>query len=503
MPEYGLTTSGPNIKRLDVIENEIHEQLSEAWGVNTRQNPESFLCHLVRNIADQLADLWVYGSDVYYSQFPNSAESKNLDTAVQYGGIVREAAQKSYYRILCTGIDGTTIPAGTIIASDTNPQVNLTISENAEITSAAFNQAQIVIAEERTMSNLSILLNDMLYSFSPLATNTDAQNLAGLCAAVNASSSVSGFTAAMDGENLDVLVLTSSDPISSNAMVLSENLTTETVGTVIMFATVDDGDILIPEGVITKIVRAVVGLQSVTNVGDYIAGRLEETDTELRQSYVDKIFKRSSSMVESIRSNILDIVRGVDSCAVYENDTNEFDEFGRPPHSVEVVADGAFDETELAQVIFDTKAGGIATYGYPLDDPDHPGVGHEVVLPGDYGEPITIRFNSPERVYVWYNIGVKFTEGLYHPTNFADLVEESILGSMEKLKAGDDVSPQRFLQSLYDTVPGVDYFEIGMASTTDSGATPSSGSYTEKMVSITPRQRAVSDADRIHVEAIQ
>ena len=47
MADYGLTPQGPNIKRLDVILEEMHSGLSEKWGVNTRQNPESLLNHLV------------------------------------------------------------------------------------------------------------------------------------------------------------------------------------------------------------------------------------------------------------------------------------------------------------------------------------------------------------------------------------------------------------------------------------------------------------------------
>ena len=30
--EYGLTPQGPNIKRLDVILDELHTELSEKWG---------------------------------------------------------------------------------------------------------------------------------------------------------------------------------------------------------------------------------------------------------------------------------------------------------------------------------------------------------------------------------------------------------------------------------------------------------------------------------------
>ena len=56
MADYGLTPQGPNIKRLDVILEEMHSGLSEKWGVNTRQNPESLLNHLLTNVADAIAD---------------------------------------------------------------------------------------------------------------------------------------------------------------------------------------------------------------------------------------------------------------------------------------------------------------------------------------------------------------------------------------------------------------------------------------------------------------
>ena len=165
-------------------------------------------------------------------------------------------------------------------------------------------------------------------------------------------------------------------------MVLSENLTTDTVTTILTFGTVDTGDILIPEGVITNIVKADAGLLSVVNLCTYIAGRDEETDAEFRQSYADKIFNRSSMMLESIRSAILNNVQGVASVAPYENPSHEWDEFGRPPHSIEIVVDGG-DSTEIAQQILEKKAGGINTFGDT-----------SVVLTGAYDEDITIRFSS-------------------------------------------------------------------------------------------------------------
>ena len=96
MADYGLTPQGPNIKRLDVILEEMHSGLSEKWGVNTRQNPESLLNHLLTNVADAIADLWEFGEAVYFSQYPATAEGRSLDNAAQYGGPPPRAPAASF-----------------------------------------------------------------------------------------------------------------------------------------------------------------------------------------------------------------------------------------------------------------------------------------------------------------------------------------------------------------------------------------------------------------------
>lgn len=58
MSDYGVTPTGFVPKRLDTIIDEIHTDLSEKWGVNTRQNPQSFLNVLITNFADRIAELW-------------------------------------------------------------------------------------------------------------------------------------------------------------------------------------------------------------------------------------------------------------------------------------------------------------------------------------------------------------------------------------------------------------------------------------------------------------
>lgn len=469
MATYGLTPQGPNIKRLDVILEEMHEDMSKKLGVNTRQNPQSLLNHILTNISDRIAELWEFGLDVYYSQYPSTATDSSLDNAAQFGGSTREMPAKSFYSILCTGVDGTVVPAGTLIASDTNPAINLTNQSDGQITRSSFNKAVVVLASESDSSALSIVLNGELYS---------GNTLEALASAITDDAFEVDYA---DGR----LTIEATDEASSNTMVLSENLTTETVASIIQFGTVDYGDTFIPNGVITKIVKTVAGLESVINVGSYIAGRLTETDTEFRQSYADKIYNRSSAMLESIKSAILENVQGVESVAPYENYTDATDSMGRPPHSIEIVVDGG-SATEIAQQILNTKAGGINTFGDV-----------ETVLPGVYGEDITVRFNRPTYVYVWFQVGVTLSGSTNPPTNYADLIKETILECMEGVEAGSDVIPQRFTTALYNKVSGIDYFDIRLFSSTESGSSPSA--YTERSVSITARQRAITSESRIGV----
>lgn len=479
MPKYGLTENGPNIKRLDVILDDLHDGLSEKWGVNTRQNPESFLGHILANIADRIAELWEFGEGVYYSQYPAFAEGRSLDNAAQFGGSTRETAAKSYYHIHCTGKDGTVLAAGTMIASDTNPTTQLSLVDDRTITRSSFNKVGIKVASVDPGDVYTVAINGAVYSFTPVEASA-ASILSGLAQAITED----GFTVTFDGEK-EILNIEAEELIAGNVLILSENLTTDTVTSVIVFGTVETGDILLPDGVITNIVKADPGLLSVVNLCGYVAGRGEETDAEFRQSYTDKIFNRSSMMLESIRSAILNNVQGVRSVAPYENPSHEWDDHGRPPHSVEIVVDGG-DPTEIAQQILKNKAGGINTFGTT-----------EVALAGAYDEEIIIRFNRPEFVYTWFRIGIHLRKNEALPPNYVELLRKVVLANMDALNAGDDVVPQEFMSELYDACSGISYIDISLFNTTDKAAKPET--YGARSYEITARQRAYTSEEMIEV----
>lgn len=479
MSEYGLTKNGPNIKRLDTILDEMHKDLSDKWGVNTRQKPQSFINHILTNAADQIAELWEYGEDVYYSQYPGTAEGASLDAAAQFGGSIREMGAKSYYPIHCTGIDGTVLASGTMIASQTNPKTYLSLVNQQQITRSSFNKAVLKVASAVIGNIYTVMIDGNAYAYT-----ADSVNVSSILNGIAVAMAASGFSTMVD-ENNGLLNIESTTRDTSHNMVLSENLTTETVTSVISFGTVDIGDILIPENVITEIVKADAGLLQVTNLCGYTPGNEKEMDTEFRKSYAEKIFNRSSMMLESIRSAILKNVQGVVSVAPYENSTNETDEYGRPPHSIEIVVDGG-DSSQIAQQIMKNKAGGIGTYGTTI-----------VNVPGINGEDIPIRFNRPEIIYVWVHLGITFKKNDSIPANYADLLKSAVLSNIGDLDAGEDVVPQEFMSELYKACPGISYIDIQIASTADDTEVPTE--YPLRSVEITARQRAMTTETMIEV----
>ncbi len=525
MAEYGVTKTGLNIKRLDVIKQEMHEDLTEGWGVNTQLNPESFLNVLITNIADKIAELWEFGAGIYYAMYPSTAEGQNLDFAAQYGGSTRALAARSYYPVHCKGTDGTTLAAGTTIATSTSPRKLFVTTDAAKITRGSFNEAAITCSSVAAGA-YTISLNGTVYKYTASGGDTAASILSGLNAAITGT----GFTHSVeDGQ----LLISAVDRSSNNVMLLSDNLTTAYVISIITFASSETGDIVQPDGTITEIVTAVAGLAQVWNEGNYIAGRLTETDAEFRASYIGKIYSTSSRMCNSIVSALLN-VQGVASAAAFENYTNYtiltytmtgsevanasyyflfegiYYSFTMPsggegdlltfsteskklvatiggtesevtltmslsepgsgteltesfiseiyPHSIEAVVDGGSD-SEVAKAILDTKSGGINTYGSV-----------EVQVPDAYDGSITVRFNRPTGVYIWYNVIVYQSADESLPPNYDKLIEDIILDKMAEFSAGQDVTPQKWMTDIYKAVTGVAYIDIFMAATTESTA---------------------------------
>jgi len=133
----------------------------------------------------------------------------------------------------------------------------------------------------------------------------------------------------------------------------------------VQFEAEETGPVEAPAGTLTEIAEPVTGWNSVTNAADAEVGTDVETDAEFRLRREAEIRRTGSANVDAIRADVLE-VDGVLFCKVYENvlavPLNDI-----PPHGVLVIVwDGdpaGADDEDIAQAIFDSKAGGIATGG--------------------------------------------------------------------------------------------------------------------------------------------
>lgn len=484
MPEYGITETGVVIKRLDTILEEINADQSAGFGVRIGTNQRSFLNVLNTSVADKIAELWEFGADIYQSISPASAEGAALDNAVQFGGIRRDRAKSTIYPIHCECTEGVTLDRDTLIESDTNPAIKFLSQEQKTISRSEFNRAKVKVVTRQPGEAYTVAINGNLYSHTCQLEDAPEDILKAIMAKI---SEISGdeFAVSLDLE-AGILTIEAVDVESVNSMLLTDNLTTESVTAIIEFASQEVGEYSLPNGAITKIVTAPTGFLSCTNLCGYVAGRLLETDVELRQSYIDKIFATSTRMVDSIRSAILTNCQGVTACKVYENRTNEYDADGRPPHSVEAVVDGGSDE-DIAEQILDTSAGGIWTHGSTV-----------VELPGEDDDVIEVRFNRPEYIYVWFKVTVHIGRASQIPPNYSDIITSAIVDSVGALGTGDDVIPQQFLDAIYSQVPGIKYIDIAVYQTKDPGESKPS-EYPDVSVEVSPRERAVTSETRIEV----
>ena len=455
MANYGLTDNGFVIKRLDTILNEIHEELSDGFGIDTRISKPSFLDVLVTTFAGQIANLWEVAQDSYYAKYPSSATGVHLDNSIQYGGIRREMAARTIYPLHCTGIDGTKVRRHTPVATNTNPETRLYAINDFEISRSKFNSCRLkVVAVEN--ANYSITINGSEYIYT-----NNSNDKAALVTGIANSLRNSDFNVNVDGDGIII-----ADKLLGRVskLVLSSNLTTDYIVTISNFET-----------------------EKFTNVRNRlqpIYGREAQTDVELRQAYIAKSALRSNTMVDSVVAEILNTVVGIETVSGFENDTDFVNDRQMPPHSIEFVVEGG-EDSEIASAILRKKAGGIQTYGSVVVD-----------VPGKYGDSIPIKFNRPTYIYVWLKI-VLHCKRSSLPDNYKKMVSSLIVENNKKISTGKSLLIQTLIESLYEAIPGLTYVDIQSAYRDNLSQSPTN--FVAKNVLVNSRQKIILSEDRIEV----
>lgn len=154
---------------------------------------------------------------------------------------------------------------------------------------------------------------------------------------------------------------------SENRWTPEEDYTAATDGAQnVTFRAEETGPVEATDGTITVIATPVSGWHSVTNDLSASPGRTIDSDETLRTRREQQLAATGSATTSAIRADVLE-VEGVETCQVFQNVGNRRDANGLPGHSIEVlIYDGdpsAADDDEIAQAIFESRAGGVQTFG--------------------------------------------------------------------------------------------------------------------------------------------
>jgi uncharacterized phage protein gp47/JayE len=476
---YGLTKYGFVVKRGDIILQGLHDGLKAAFPqINLSvKTVNSVLSTLV---AEEAADLWTLAAGVYYAFYPQTAEGQSLDNTCEINAITRLGQTASKAVLSVKGTEGTEIP-DTFIAQKENTAIQFQATESIIITKDLTNKLILEITDDPPPADTDyiIVINDH-------TVIVNSQSLSKIELAEAISNEINSLT--------DLLQVSSElpSPQDGSFTILSNDLDTPFVAAPDSKFTINDfwcpihskctqvGAIAALSGTINEIVTPVFGLDSVTNFLDAEEGREIEIDTALRQRRYENVRVVGAATVEAIRARILNEVDGVLQCKVYENDEDEPDTEGRPPHSDEALVLGG-DDQEIAEKYWLVKAGGIKTFGST-----------SVLIYDSMDNPHTISFSRPVPVYIWLRLTL-VTDSSFPPNGQQQITNGILETGVQSFGIGDDVLIQKFYCPIYQ-VPGVVSALVEIAATYD--LTPPTA-YVTTNIPIDQREASALDSSRI------
>ena len=137
-------------------------------------------------------------------------------------------------------------------------------------------------------------------------------------------------------------------------------------------------------------------------------------------------------------------VEGVTFAAGYQNDNDEKDAAGRPPHCIEIIVQGGLDE-DVSDIIWKNKPGGIRAYG-----------SHYAYATDINGIRQYVEFTRVKDVYLLLSVKVTSNDEL--DADFETRIKSLLMA--ENLLVGSPIRLQKFIRPIIENVSGVDYIEI-------------------------------------------
>lgn len=470
----GLTESGFSPETYSEIAQDVFSELKDKLGaINT--NDESVIGQVVNIFALELAKTWYAASEVFNSNFVDTARGIHLDGKALERGIIRLQATKSTVIATLTGNNQIIIPAGSQI-SGFGVNTIFSLDEDVVLSNTLCFGAVIEVTNT-DLDEYKIILENQNVIYQKQAGDSLHDILTGLSEIINTN--WSDIEAIISGEYL-VIQSTSDEPFDNTY--ISEGLALITITTKAKFTALDSGFIPAAANSLNVINTPVYGWLSVINEEAAATGRDLETDQELKARIYTTFDATGTATIPAIKARLRN-VQGVRSVSVNENHTN-VQQGDLPPKSVECVVLGG-DDNDIAQTVWAVKGGGIEYTGNTT-----------VTIVDSENQTQQVKFSRPVNLYIFVKVQLTLAAGGSYPDDGDDRIKQSILDQINKLELHQDVLYQSFYSSVYD-VGGVISANVTCGGTLVESEIPA---FTAANISVGSSQIAVSDLTKIIIE---
>jgi len=429
----GVTTEGFESKTFDEIVTDITERANspEFFGEEFPSTPDSTFGISTGVISGSILDIWNLAQAVADAQNRDTATGIYLDYLANIIGLTRLQESGSTGQLLFLGTQGTTIPQFFPSADDASRNV-LTNFELQLNRSLSYQSIFTVVTVSPT-TDYTIIIQGNIFTFTSDGTPTESEILDGLDTVLATSLDV---TSQVVGSTLEI---TNVDRLNTIATTNTSNLLLSLVGSLADSTSALTGALAFPADTITTLVGTNPGLTSVNNPLTFTPGRGAETDAELRIRMALREQSIGTATKPSIEASISKVT-GVQSVLVIENQTlDTVDDI--PGKSYETFVSGG-DESEIADVIWETKPAGIATFGDIT----------RIVI-DENGDAQSVKFSRQTELFAWMRVTYSINSEESFPATGEQGMRDAVVAFGNNLDDGEDYEPTKFFAPLY-TVPG-------------------------------------------------
>ncbi len=447
----GFNKNGLEVKPFNQILEEIVKRAKEEVGEDLPTTPDSPFGQLANIFSASHKDIWDLAQAVTDTQNRDTATGIYLDYIAGLVFLTRLKESGSKGDLLFTGRQSAIIRKFFAVKDNSNRN----ILTNAEVTLNRANCYQSTFSVQTLADNTDYTINveGTEYTVNGGTSPTVATILNSLKVSLDVGT---GFICTLVDETL---ILTFDSYNNNLTTTNSDSLSLDSVGSLVTGEAADKGNLDFPAGSVTKLVSSDIQVDSVENITNFVKGRAEETDEELRLRIAQREESAGTATKPAIEASLSE-VEGVYSALVVPNNTLVDDTTtGVPAKSYEVFVAGG-DDNEIAEVLWKTKHTTGTLHGNVT----------KTIIDRN-GDTQAVKFSRNAEKFAWIKVTYNIVDTELFPSNGEADMESAVASYGNKMSNGEDLNPTKFYGPLY-TVKGIAVSQIEIAVTATVGDTP-------------------------------